>query len=77
MSTFGKAMTTTAVSMSTNSAAIGMAITGSPIPVTDLAIDPITTAASTIASSVPLTQASSRRGTRRDRPVGVGDPTRP
>ena len=41
MSTFGKAITTTAVSMSTNSAAIGMTITGSPIPVTDLAIDPI------------------------------------
>ena len=57
ISTFGKAITTTAVSMSTNSAAIGMTITGSPIPVTDLAIDPMTTAANTIASSVPFTPA--------------------
>ena len=58
MSRFGKAITTTAVSMSTNSAAIGMTMTGNPIPVTDLAIDPMTTAANTIASSVPFTPSS-------------------
>ena len=59
-STLGKAITTTAVSMSTNRAAIGMAITGNPIPVTALATDPMITATSTITSSVAVTPAVCR-----------------
>ena len=49
-SRLGSAMITTASSMSTNSAATGMTMTGSPMPVTAFDTEPITTATSTIVS---------------------------
>ena len=54
-------MITTASPMSTNNAAIGITITGRPIPVTALEIDPMTTATSTMVNSTPVTTPFNRR----------------
>lgn len=56
-STFGSEMATTASWTSTKSEAMGMAMSGNPMPVTALTTDPTTTATTTTTSSVPLTVA--------------------
>ena len=75
---FGRAITTTASLTSTNSDAIGITMSGRPMPVTDFATDPMITATRTMASSPPVTVVvPSRRRAGGDRPVRVGRPRRP